>query len=179
MEPDKFRKSRETINRLCENIDLLIDQRDLEESKACYQEASECLDTLSPQAEGEIQERSVKNLGVKIKLLSSRIKKLKPKKTASGQGKTVRIEWDEERIAGLSKKFLEKVMANIGNDPDAQVCFGTSGKGIRPNYQIISSDKKTVAYSGSSHKPNPDLISKGSGKLSPPFSGKVIEQSLS
>jgi len=83
MEPDKFRESRQAINRQCENINLLIDQKDRETSQVCYQEAYTQVDILRPQAEGEIQERSVKNLGLKLKALSISIEKLKPKKKTS------------------------------------------------------------------------------------------------
>jgi hypothetical protein len=70
MEPNKFRESRQAINRLCENINLLITQKDLETSKTCFEEVSNKLDKLTPKAEGEIQERSVKNLSVKLRGLS-------------------------------------------------------------------------------------------------------------
>lgn len=178
MEPDKFRESREAINRLCDNINLLIDQKALEESQECYNKVNEHLDVLRPQAEGKIQKRSVKNLGSKLKILSTRIKKLKPKKSSARQGKATRIQWDETQVAGLSPLFLEKVLANMGNDKEAQVCFGTSGKGVRPNYQICFGSKKTIAFNGSSHRPNENLIPDGSGKLSAPFPREMIEKSL-
>ena len=178
MDPNKFRESREAINRLCENINLLIDQKALEASKECYKEVNEHLDILRPQAEGKIQKRSVKNLGSKLRVLSTRIKKLKPRKTSSRQGKASRIEWNENRVAELSPLFLKKLLANMGEDKDAQVCFGTSGKGIRPNYQISSGSKEAIAFNGSSHRENEKLIAKGEGKLSAPFSRDVIEKSL-
>ncbi len=178
MDPNKFRESREAINRLCENIDLLIDQKALEASKERYSEVNDCLEALRPKAEGEIQQRSVKNLGSKLKALSARISKLKPKKTASRKGKATRITWDENRVAMLSNAFLEKVLANMGQDTGARVFFGTSGKGIRPNYQISYSSNETIAFNGSSHKQNTSVISGNSAKLSPPFPMEVIENGL-
>ncbi|WP_022663887.1 hypothetical protein [Desulfospira joergensenii] len=178
MDPNKFRESREAINRLCDNINLLIDQKALEASKECYEEVNECLDVLRPQAEGKIQKRSVKNLGSKLRVLSTRIKKLKPKKASSKPGKASRILWDEKRVAGLSDPFLKKLLINMGDDQEAQVCFGTSGKGIRPNYQIQFASKEIIAFNGSSHKQNSKLISGDPGKLSPPFSMDVIKKSL-
>ncbi|MBU1697858.1 MAG: hypothetical protein KKD21_12585, partial [Proteobacteria bacterium] len=133
MEPDKFRESRQAINRLCKGIDLLIEQKELEASTEGHIEVSSRLDVLKPQAEGEIQERSVKNLGIKIRGLSTLISKLKPKKKqAIKKEAKIAIAWDEERLGQLSTAFLKKVFMNMGDDTKARVCFGTTGKGIRP-----------------------------------------------
>ena len=134
MEPEKFRESRLAINQLCKNIDLLIEQKDLEASKEGFEEVSSKLDILKPQAEGEIQKRSVKNLGIKLKGLSIFIAKLKPKKKpAAKKAPKIFISWDEERLGQLSPAFLKKVFMNMGNDTAATICFGTTGKGIRPS----------------------------------------------
>jgi len=182
MEPNKFRESRQAINRLCENINLLIDQKDLEASKQGFEEVNSKLDVLRPQAEGEIQKRSVKNLGIKINGLSTYIAKLKPKKKSvrkTGTKETkIAIVWDEERLGQLSPVFLEKVFTNMGEDTATRVCFGTTGKGIRPSYQIEFANQDTIAFTGSGHKPQAKILSPGSKKISQPFSHGDINSIL-
>ncbi|OGR32423.1 MAG: hypothetical protein A3J80_13000, partial [Desulfobacula sp. RIFOXYB2_FULL_45_6] len=156
MEPDQFRESRQAINRLCENLNVLIEQNAVEASRECCREAQTQLDRLIPLADDEIQQRSVKNLGLKIKYLLSLINKLKVKKIpASGAVKQdiIPAEWDEDRIKQLSPAFLKKVSANMQNDLKASVCFDITGKGIRPSYQIRFGNQETTTFSGSAHKP--------------------------
>jgi len=179
MEPDKFRESRQAINRFCKGIELLIEQKDLESSKESFQEVISKLDILTPQAEGEIQERSVKNLSIKMKGLSALIAKLKPKKKpAKKKEPKIFIVWDEERLGGLSPVFLKKVFQNMRDDKDAMVRFGTTGKGIRPSYQIEFASKEITAFTGSGHKPQTKSLSPGTNKISQPFSHGVINSIL-
>ncbi|MFO7913758.1 MAG: hypothetical protein R6V15_16510 [Desulfotignum sp.] len=178
MEPDKFRESRQEINRMCRNVYALIDKKALEESKEGYEKVHERLDILKPQAEGEIQKRSVKNLGLKLKNLSTLIRKLKPKAAASRKAGKPGIVWDEERLGELATPFLEKVFQNMGTDEASTVCLGTTGKGIRPNYQIQFSDKTTISFSGSSHKPSKKPDATKTKNISLPFSRAVIENVL-
>jgi hypothetical protein len=181
MEPDKFRESRQAINRLFENLNVLIEQNAVDASRECCQEAQTQLDRLIPLADNEVQERSVKNLGLKIKHLLSLINKIKVKKgSASGIEKigVIPIEWDEDRIKQLSSVFLKKVSANMGNDLNASVCFDTTGKGVRPSYQIRFGNKDTTTFSGSAHKPREKALSGGSHKISRPFSCMAIDSAL-
>jgi len=178
MEPDKFRESRQEINRMCRNVHALIDKKALEESKEGYEKLHERLDTLKPQAEGEIQKRSVKNLGLKLKNLSTLIRKLKPKTGTSRKAGISGIVWDEKRLAELATPFLEKMSRNMGTDEGATVRLGTTGKGIRPNYQIQFSDKSITAFSGSSHKPSQKPDAGKAKNISPPFSRTVIQNIL-
>jgi hypothetical protein len=178
MEPDKFRESRQEINRMCKNVHALIDQKALEESKEGYEKVYERLDILKPQAEGEIQKRSVKNLGIKLKSLSTLIRKLKPKGGGSRKKGYTGITWDEERLAQLATPFLENVLQNMETDDGAAVCLGTTGKGIRPNYQIHFTDKTITSFSGSSHKPNLKPNAGKTKNISSPFSRPVIENVL-
>jgi len=177
MEPDKFRESRQEINRMCKNVHALIDQKALDASKEGYEKVDEQLKILKPQAEGEIQKRSVKNLGIKLKNLSTLIHKLKPKAGARKGGKAG-IVWDEARLAELDTLFLEKMVQNMGTDDNSVVCLGTTGKGIRPNYQIQFSDKTLTTFSGASHKPNQKSGAGKTKNISPPFSLQVIETIL-
>lgn len=178
MEPNKFREFRQSINRMCEHIDQLIEKKAVEESKACFEEVNGELETLRPQAEGEIQERSVKNLGMKLNILRGKISKLKVKRKASGRsgsGGKATVQWDEERIAGLADAFLKKMFANMDGDSGAQLYLGTTGKGIRPNYRIRFSDDRVAGFTGSGHKPQDPLPASGGKNLSSPFSFAAIE----
>lgn len=181
MEPNKFRESRQAINRKCESIDQLIEDKAVEESKVGFEEVNGALDLLRPQAEGEIQERSVKNLGMKLNALASRISKLKAKRTStrrsSGGGKSL-IVWDEERVAQLAIPFLEKLYANMDGDSESTVLLGTTGKGIRPNYRIKFADGGVTGFTGSGHKPQDPLPTTGANNLSDPFAFQVIKSIL-
>ncbi|MEH0019204.1 MAG: hypothetical protein V6Z89_06100 [Desulfobacter sp.] len=180
MEPNKFRESRQAINRMCEHIDQLIEKKAVDESKTCFQEVNVELDALRPQAEGEIQERSVKNLGMKLHILEGKISKLKKKRSAPRSGRAAKslIEWDEDRMAGLATPFLKKVFANMAGDASAKVFFGTTGKGIRPNYRIEFSDGKVLGFTGSGHKPQESLSASGAANLSDPFEFQIVESVL-
>ncbi len=181
MEPNKFRESRQAINRLCKNIDTLIDEKSLEGSKEIYEEVYAKWEILNPKAEGEIQERSVKNLSVKIKGLSMRIAKLKPKKKPSVRGAKkgpTGIVWNEEKVGQLSPVFLKKLLTNMTKDTGATVCFGTTGKGIRPNYQIQYSNEEVTVFTGSGHKPLDKPLSAGAKKISQPFPYEIIHSAL-
>jgi len=181
MEPNKFRESRQAINRLCKNADALIEKKSLEGSKEIYEEVYAKLEVLNPLAEGEIQERSVKNLGVKINGLSMRIAKLKPAKKPANRGAKkgpTGIVWNEERVGQLSPAFLKKLLTNMTKDTGATVCFGTTGKGIRPNYQIKFSNEEVTVFTGSGHKPLDKPLSAGAKKISQPFPYGVIDSAL-
>ncbi len=178
MEPTKFRESRLSINRLCEQMDQLIENKDLDESTACFDKAFGELDALRPKASGEIQERSVKNLAMKLRGMQDRIAKLKNKGTASsGSGSRVKnnIEWDIDRVAQLSKNFLEQVLKNMAVDSESKVLFGTTGKGIRPNYQVEFNDGQIISFSGSGHKPKANSPGQGAKNLSAPFPFQDID----
>lgn len=176
MEPSKFRESRLSINRLCEQMDQLIEKKEVDESRACFDQAFGELDELRPKASGDIQERSVKNLAMKLKGMEDRISKLKNKGTSSGSGSRVKnnIEWDIDRVAQLSKPFLEKVLKNMAVDSESKVLFGTTGKGIRPNYQIEFKEGQVVSFTGSGHKPKATPKGQGAKNLSAPFSFQEI-----
>ncbi len=182
MEPNKFRESRTEINRVIENLSSFIDKKELDASKACHQEVSTLIDALRPKAEGEIQQRSVRNLNMRVNALSTRIAKLKPKKERAGKkrgrGSNNPIVWDEEKIGMLSPGFLTKVSNNMGKDTESTVCFSATGKGVRPSYQVEFSDKATTAFSGSGHSPLKKQLPTGMKAISQPFSYKVIDSIL-
>lgn len=181
MEPSKFRESRLSINRLCEQMDQLIEQKEVDESRACFDQAFGELDELKPKASGDIQERSVKNLAMKLKGMEDKISKLKTKGTSSsGSGSRVKnnIEWDIDRVAQLSETFLEKVLKNMADDPESKVFFGTTGKGIRPNYQIQFKDGQITSFTGSGHKSKAVSPGQGAKNLSASFSFQEVDAIL-
>ena len=96
MEPNEFRKSRKAIQRMCDKIDMLIKKKSVSESKSNFKKVSAKLDSLTPEAKGEIQKRSVKNLAVRLRQLAPRISKLKPRRTATRkQGSNADIICDQ------------------------------------------------------------------------------------
>lgn len=178
MEPGQFRESRLEINRLVEKIISHIDKKSFDDSKLFFDKAVSLLEVLIPQAEGEIQKRSVKNLRLKMSGLSSRIKKIQPKGKTAGKGTGASsypaIEWNEERIGQLSVNFLEKVFSNMRNNEEARVFFSTTGKGVRPSYQIEFGNDEITAFSGSGHSPLKRTYAPNSSKISQPFSHDLI-----
>lgn len=181
MEPNKFRESRLSINRMYDKIDQLIEKNAVEESRSNLEKVSADLDALRPEAEGSIQKRSVKNLSMRLNHLDTRIQKLKTKRTVTSrsgvEGKAA-IEWDESRIAGLDMTYLVKLHANLAGDKEARVLLGTTGKGIRPNYRIEFSDGRVAGYTGSGHKPQKTLPAAGAKNLSGPIPAGVIQSIL-
>ncbi len=161
-------------------MDELIEKKEVDESRACFDQAFGELDELRPKASGDIQKRSVKNLAMKLKGMENRIFKLKTKGTSSGSGSRVKnnIEWDIDRVAQLSKAFLEKVLENMADDPESKVFFGTTGKGIRPNYQIEFKDGRIALFTGSGHKPKAGSPGQGAKNLSAPFPFQAIDTIL-
>ncbi|MCF6247908.1 MAG: hypothetical protein L3J69_11160 [Desulfobacula sp.] len=181
MEPNKFREARIEIGQVCEHIAVLVANKEGEEAKSDFEKANQLLDTLTPKAEGEIQERSVKNLGLKIKAASMAIEKMKPAKKPR-RARTLSpeeiIDWTQERLATLSDNYLGKVFANLGSDEGNIVYFSATGKGVRPSYQIDFGNKKITAFSGSGHKPLKRKLPGGTERISPPFSRSTIEAIL-
>lgn len=182
MEPNLFRESRLSIKRMYERIDRLIEKKAVEESLTNLEKVEEDLAALRPKAEGEIQKRSVKNLKIHYKYLAARVGKLKNTRTVSGTSgrsrKLPAIQWDEQRLSQLANAYLEKVLNNMKGDPQAVVMLGTTGKGIRPNYQIQYGDGSVKGYTGSGHKVREVLIADGVKHLSPPFGIEVIQKVL-
>lgn len=176
MDPNQFREARLEINRLFNEIEQCIEKKAAQPSKEIHEKASDLLDELSPQAEGEIQERSVKNLGMKMNMLQGQIKKLKPKKSSAARTSSEPIEpWDEDRVSQLSESYLDKVLGNMGDDLKAGVCFRMTGKGVRPSYQIEYSDDNKKAFSGSGHKGLKRALPDDPNTISQLFSRQVLE----
>lgn len=172
MDPDQFREVRVKISQLYDNVMILAEENDAQASKDKLSQAIVLLDGLTPQAEGDIQERSVKNLGMKYNALSGLIDKIKVTKKAVPESY---IDWNEEHLLSLSGNYLSKVIANMGSDKISQVCFNTKGNGIRASYQIDFGNGKCPAFSGSSHKQLKRTLLDSGQKISQPFSLSDLE----
>lgn len=89
------------------------------------------------------------------------------------------IVWDKDKILGIDADCLQNIISNMEsyNHPDARigVRLGTTGEGVRPNYEIVLS----FAYSSIS-KPHEIIKDKYRDEnLSPTFSLEQIKQILS
>lgn len=180
MEPNQFRETRQKITKLCDDIILYVDKKDVDASKDALEKADELLAALTPEAAGEIQERSVKNLGLKIKVAKTLAKKIKPGKSSQKKSRQSvpkeTIEWTTDRLETLSENYLARVLANMASGNESKVRFCAIGKGVRPSYQVEPDDRDAIPFSGSGHKPLKRRL--GDNKLSPPFSRSVIESIL-
>lgn len=176
MDPNKFRESRLSINKKYDKIDELIEAKAFEESMNNFEKVSADLESLRPEAEGEIQKRSVKNLGMRLNHLDKQISKLKTKRTGTAKkgGAKSSIVWDEERVAQLAKSYLEKLVSNMQGDANALVKLGTTGKGIRPNYRIEYTDGRVQGFTGSGHKPQKEQPKSDGKNLSNAFPCQVV-----
>lgn len=179
MDPDQFRKTRITINELCVDIKFFADKNDAETSNKKLSRANLLLEKLLLQAEGEIQERSVKNLRFTINAASALIDTIKPGKKPSAKANnptpTEIINWEEESLSQLPDTFLSRVLTSMNSDQDSKVCFSTIGKGIKPSYQIYFTDGKSSPFSGTSHKPLKRKLPNTPDKISQPFSLSIIK----
>ena len=182
VEPDQFRKTRIKINELNEDIKTLADKNDADSSKAKLSQAHSLLETLDQEAEGEIQNRSVKNLKSKLKFAAIAVGKIKPGKSTAGKSKksgpTESIVWDNDRLARLSDSYLTRLMANAGENTDSQIYISATGKGVKPSYQIDFGSGKVFAFSGSTHKQLKRKLPGGPDKISKPFSLPTIQSIL-
>jgi len=180
MEPNKFRTARESINTLCDSMDSLIQKKVVDETKKILKKAVNKLADLVPQAEGTIQNRSVKNLDFKLKHFSLRIDKIKlPKRKTKAKARKPKepdLIWDKEKIESLKLNFIKKALINMASDNSSVIRFGTTGKGIRPNYQITFSNGDTLVFNGSSHKSVQRKASFDKKKVSDPFDYELIEK---
>ena len=179
MDPDNFRRIRLKINDLNEDIKLYSEKNDAESSKNKLSQAQSLIEELKQEAEGEIQERSVKNLENKLKFSLILIDKIKPaKKPTKKSTKSApveRIDWDTERLSLLSNNFLSKLLSNMEVNTASKVCMSTTGKGVKPSYQIDFGNGDVSAFSGSNHKQLKRKLPNSPDRISQPFSFSEIK----
>lgn len=57
-----------------------------------------------------------------------------------------------------SSDYFRSVLGNMGGPKSrSRVRFGTEGDGVAPNYEIVSTNGKAIAFRGLSHRPNIDV----------------------
>lgn len=78
----------------------------------------------------------------------------------------------------LKRDFVHEVLRNMSNtgDPLVQVCFGTSGGGIQPNYEIRPTVGEPIAYRGNTHRAVEERDQWEGGNLTEPFSREEVER---
>lgn len=176
MDPDQFREIRIRINKLDEDINKSAEKKNEADAIEKLAQASTLLEKLGAEAAGEIQLRSTKNLESKLKSATTLIEKLKTSKTASKKSVSLeKIIWDDERLSHLSNAFLTKLLGNMSVNTNSQVCFSTTGKGIKPSYQIDFGNGEIFAFSGSNHKKLKKRLPKNQDKISSAFSLSEIK----
>lgn len=178
MDPDQFREIRLEINRLNDDVKMSVENNDVDIFNKQLNKARVLLEKLVINADGEIQVRSTKNLENKLNFTSTLIDKIKPQKDGSRKFSSEKIIWDEDRLSLLSNKFLNKLLDNMRSDTKSNVCFSTTGKGVKPSYQIGFETGETSAYSGSSHNQLKRKLSSRPGKTSQPFPYAKIKSIL-
>lgn len=176
MDPDQFREIRLKINRLDEDISMSVEKKNEAAAIEKLAQASTLLEKLEAETAGEIQTRSVKNLESKLESASILIGKIKISKTVSKKFVSLeKIVWDEERLSHLSNTFLTRLLDNMKANTNSQVCFSTTGKGIKPSYQIDFENGEIFAFSGSNHKKLKRKLPENPEKTSPLFSFSKIK----
>lgn len=83
------------------------------------------------------------------------------------------IVWNKEKLLQLGNEFLEQVLINMKDDNESVVCFGRTGIGIEPNYQITYSDESSETFRGRNHKHHERKSFDGK-RISEPFSHDYI-----
>lgn len=99
MDPEQFRESREKIEQICQDIDVLIKKKAVREIAEKLQCAQDLLKSLSKLAQGDVQKRSVTNLGVSIRILSEKIDKILSKRDAGKKGDgniALKCNWNDK-----------------------------------------------------------------------------------
>ena len=87
------------------------------------------------------------------------------------------IQWNEENLSLLGKKFLSNVISNMRFEGSV-VRFGETGKGTQPNYQITFPNERVWTIRGSSHETYEDAEKFNIEKISDPFSLTVMRTAL-
>ena len=91
------------------------------------------------------------------------------------------LDWTTENlVAHLGKVFLRHVLDNFRGRLDATVQFGTTGTGVRPNYQVTylrpDGSETTIAFRGSTHSAYGKHEQFVESHISPRFSYADVER---
>lgn len=63
-----------------------------------------------------------------------------------------KLKWTEAQLPELGLIFLRTIMDNMRNDERATVRLGTTGQGIKPNYQVTLPGKEPRVFNGLNHQ---------------------------
>ena len=80
MKAEDFRNGREKVERIIGGVEEQIKAKSVQEPERKIAQAQEIVDGLAAEAEGEIQNRSVNNMNLKISLVKGKLEKLPVKK---------------------------------------------------------------------------------------------------
>ena len=80
------------------------------------------------------------------------------------------IEWNEVNLSTLGKVFLRNVIDHMRGRAESTVCFGETGEGIAPNYQVTFPNGVVRTIRGLSHEAFEQADSFNEGRISRPFS---------
>lgn len=78
----------------------------------------------------------------------------------------------------LKRDYVSEVLKNLpkADDPLVMVCFGSSGDGFQPNYEIRPAPGQRIPYWGNTHKQNTDRAHWDDDNLIEPFSRAEVER---
>lgn len=88
------------------------------------------------------------------------------------------LDWDIDKLATLGRFFLKKVKNHMRNNENATVCFGETGKGIQPNYEIKFASGTVLTINGASHNKFSNTDKFNSDKISQIFTLADIDQAI-
>ncbi|MFG3452553.1 hypothetical protein [Stutzerimonas stutzeri] len=63
-----------------------------------------------------------------------------------------RLKWTDAKLPELGLIFLRTIMDNMRNDEHATVRLGTTGQGIKPNYQVTLPGMEPRVFNGLNHE---------------------------
>jgi hypothetical protein len=78
----------------------------------------------------------------------------------------------------LKPDYVCEVLKNMPNTDNSltELCFGTSGDGFQPNYEIRPAPGQRIPYWGNTHKQNKDRTNWEDHNLTEPFSRAEVER---
>ena len=85
-----------------------------------------------------------------------------------------KLVWTEEKLPELGLIFLRTIMDNMRNDERATVRLGTTGQGIKPNYQVTLPGMGPRVFNGLNHEKYVGADKFDHSNLSDPFNYSKI-----
>lgn len=88
------------------------------------------------------------------------------------------VIWDIEKLASLRSVFLRKAISNLRSIEGATLRFGETGKGKKPNYQVVFPNGVINTYRGLNHKPFLQRGQFAEPNISKPFTRFDLDNAL-